>query len=273
MPIYAGAAGVSGFVRLELKVYDLDGALADPDDLQVTILAPDGTTSDQSANVEHPAVGVYHLDYEPALVGNYGVYWVTTGVNAGTLEEAFNVDDLTVSPPVSLTQVKDMLNIDADNVRDDDELRFFILAATDLVEGEVGPLTRRTVSETHNGGRASVILRQAPVVSVTTVTENGNAVNDFAVEIDTGILTKTSGWSASVWTAGFNNIEVDYIAGRTVVPAGLQQAVLETIRHLWQTQRGTIQRRGGDDYTPGQGYSLPNRVQDFLRRYAQPGIA
>jgi hypothetical protein len=273
MPIYAGAAGVSGFVRLELRVYDLDGALADPDDISVTVIAPDGTSTNQTGSIEHPLPGIYHLDYEPSQVGHYGVYWVTTGVNAGTLEEGFNVDDLTVSPPIALADVKRHLNMTATDYADDDELRFFILAATDLVEGEVGPLARRSVSETHNGGRASVILRQAPVIQVTDVMENGNPVSSYAVEIDTGILTKTSGYSASVWTEGFNNIEVDYIAGRTSIPAGLQQAILETVRHLWQTQRGTIQRRGGDDYTPGQGYSLPNRVQDFLRRYSTPGIA
>jgi len=69
MPIYAGAAGVTGFVRLELKVYDLEGALADPDDVAVTILLPDGTTSDESGNAVRESTGVYYLDYEPALVG------------------------------------------------------------------------------------------------------------------------------------------------------------------------------------------------------------
>lgn len=274
MPIYAGAAGVVGFVRLQLRVYDLDGILADPDDVSVTLTTPAGVATDLSGSVEHPSQGVYHLDYEPAEVGNYGVYWVTTGVNAGTLEEAFNVDDLTISPPLSLTQVKDHLNIGVDQLTDDDEIRHFILAATGLIEGITGPLTRRPATGTFNGGRSSVVLTQYPIVSVTSVTENGSPVTSYSWDADTGIVTKTSGYSEATFTQGHRNVVVTYVAGRSIVPADLQHAVLEAVRHLWETQRGKpTSLRSGDDYVPGAGYSLPNRVKEFLGRYEQAGIA
>jgi len=273
MPIYAGAAGVTGFVRLELKVYDLDGILADPDDVAVTVTLPDGTTSNQSGSVVTSGTGVYYLDYEPAQVGNYGVYWVTTGVNAGTLEEGFSVDDLTVFPPVSLTEVKAHLNIGADNIGSDDEIRAFINAATAAIEQRVGPMTRRTVTETHDGG-GKVLLRTYPVISLTTVTDNGITLTSGQYRERDGVVTKKSGTSATNFTTGLDGVSVTYQAGRTSVPADLRQAVLEQVRHMWETQRGQQRgRRGGDDYTPGAAFNLTIRVKELIAPYELPGIA
>jgi len=273
MPVYAGVAGVTGSVRLTLSIRDSNGTLASATAVTVTVILPDGTTTTPA--VTNDGTGLYHADYSPAAVGHYGVYWVATGSNAGTLEESFDVNDLTISPPLGLAQVKDHLNIPQTTITDDDELRGFILAATGLVEGVVGPLTRRPVSETYNGGRAALILKQAPVISVTTVTESGTTVaaSGYSISTDTGVLTRTSGYSASVWTQGFNNVTVSYVAGRTQIPADLTHAVLETVRHLWTTQRGSVKRSQTDDYQPGAGFSLPNRVRELLSRYEMPGIS
>jgi uncharacterized phiE125 gp8 family phage protein len=205
------------------------------------------------------------------------VYWVATGTNAGTLEESFNVDDLTISPPLPLSQVKSHLNIVESSVVDDDELRAYILAATGLIEGVVGPLSRRTVTaETHNGGRTTVLLKQAPIISITSCLENGSALaaTSYSVDNESGVLTRTSGYTAYTWGgdvdfANFNNISVTYVAGRSIIPADLAHAVLELVRHLWTTQRGSIRRSGTDDYVPGSGFSMPNRVREMLNRYQQ----
>jgi hypothetical protein len=275
MPIYAGAAGVTGFVRLELKVYDLAGALADPDDVSVTILLPDGTTSDESGNAVRESTGVYYLDYEPALVGNYGVYWVTTGVNAGTLEDAFNVEDLTIAAPVSLSEVKDHLNMAPTRLESDDELRAFINSATAAIEARVGPLTRRQVTETHNGGVSGILLNSPPALSVTSVTENGTTVSPSGYRLSPGggVLTRVNGYTKSVWTDGFANVTVTFTAGRTSIPADIRQAVLELVRHLWTTQRGQQGNRRQDEFIAGQGYTMPNRVLELIAPYELPGIA
>ena len=273
MPIYAGAAGVTGFVRLELKVYDQAGALADPDDVQVTITLPDGTTTDASSSVVTTGTGLYYLDYEPSQVGQYGVYWVTTGVNAGTLEETFSVEDLTVFPPVSLSEVKAHLNIAADRITDDDELRGFINAATSAIEQRVGPLTRRTVTETHDGGGV-VMLRTYPVITLTTVTDNGITLTAGQYRERDGIVTRKSGTSAVNFTTGLDGVSVTYEAGRTVIPADLRQAVLEQIRHMWETQRGQQRgRRDGDTFVAGQGYTFSNRVLQLIGPFELPSIA
>ena len=155
---------------------------------------------------------------------------------------------------------------------DDDELRAFILAATGLIEGVVGPLSRRPVSaEVHHGGRGIVMMKQAPVLEVTGCRENGVTLSsdNYSVDPESGVLTRTSGYLAYTWYNGFNNVSVDYIAGRSIIPADLAHAVLELVRHLWTTQRGSIRRSGTDDYVPGAGFSMPNRVREMLNRYQQ----
>ena len=270
MPVYAGASGVTGYIRLTLSIYNTAGTLQNATDVVANVTLPDGTTYVPS--VINDSAGLYHFDYTPAQVGHYGVYWVATGTNAGTLEESFNVDDLTISPPLPLSQVKSHLNIVESSVVDDDELRAYILAATGLIEGVVGPLSRRPVSaEVHHGGRRSVLLKQAPVLQVTGCRENGVTLDSgsYYVDPESGVLTRTSGFLAYTWYEGFNNISVDYVAGRSIIPADLAHAVLELVRHLWTTQRGSIRRSGTDDYVPGSGFSMPNRVREMLNRYQQ----
>jgi uncharacterized phiE125 gp8 family phage protein len=270
MPVYAGAAGVTGYIRLTLSIYNTSGTLQNATAVTATVILPDGST--YTPGVINDSAGQYHFDYTPAQVGHYGVYWVATGANAGTLEESFNVDDLTISPPLPLSQVKSHLNIAEASVVDDDELRAFILAAAGLIEGVVGPLSRRPVTgETHNGGRGTVLLKQAPVVEVTGCTENGVTLSagSYSLDGESGVLTRTSGFSAYTWSEGYNNVSVDYVAGRTSIPADLAHAVLELVRHLWTTQRGSVRRSGTDDYLPGSGFSMPNRVREMLNRYQQ----
>ena len=270
MPVYAGASGVTGYIRLTLSIYNTAGTLQNATAVVANVTLPDGTTYVPS--VINDSAGLYHFDYTPAQVGHYGVYWVATGSNAGTLEESFNVDDLTISPPLPLSQVKSHLNIVESSVVDDDELRAFILAATGLIEGVVGPLSRRPVTaEVHHGGRANVLLKQAPVLSVTGCRENGVTLSsdNYSIDPESGVLTRVSGYLAYTWYEGFNNISVDYVAGRSIIPADLAHAVLELVRHLWTTQRGSVRRSGTDDYVPGAGFSMPNRVREMLNRYQQ----
>ena len=63
---------------------------------------------------------------------------------------------------------------------------------------------------------------------------------------------------------------MSYTAGvdAGAVPDLAQHAVLETVRHLWETQRGTTATRAalvGDDYgRASTTYSLPSRVVELI---------
>ena len=263
-----GSCTIGEVLILNFYTFDSAGVAADATSVSCTITLPDDTTT--SPAVTKTATGVYQANYSPAVVGHFGVYWAATGTNATAKEDAFNVEDNSVSPPISLTDVKNHLNI---TVADDDaELLAMLNAATGLIEGVVGPLSRRpVVGETHSGGRGTVLLKQAPVLEVTGCSENGTSLTAGAYSIDgeSGVLTRTSGYLKYTWSEGYNNISVDYVAGRSIIPADLAHAVLELVRHLWTTQRGSIRRSGTDDYVPGSGFSMPNRVREMLNRYQQ----
>ena len=270
MPVYAGG-GVSGFVRLTLEVRNSGGTLANGGAVTCTIIEPDGTSV--AGSVVNDSTGSYYVDFSPDQVGAHGVQWVVTGANAGTLEESFSVDDITIAPPVSLSTLKAHLNLTG--TTNDDELRSMLNAATAAIEARVGPLTRRPVTEVHNGGVSGILLRQPPALSITSVTENGSTVagSGYTLSPGGGVVTRVNGYSRSVWTDGFNNVSITYTAGRTSIPADIRQAVLELVRHLWTTQRGQQGNRRQDEFIAGQGYSMPNRVLELIAPYELPGIA
>lgn len=272
----SAAPWVTGVERaLTASTYDADGALSNAIDVTVTVTLPDGTTSTPS--VTNTGTGMYEALFTPTLVGTHTVLWTIDGLDADSSfgPDSFHVEDSTLPGAVGLVEAKEHLNIPDTDHDADGELLGFILAATRALEQRVGPLTRRTVTDTYNGGSPAVVLT-APVVGVTSVSESGTAVDSsgYSVSPASGVLTRVSGYSRSTWTSGFDNIAVTYTVGRTAVPADLRQAVLELVRHLWDTQRGTMRgRRNGDDFVTGQGYTLPNRVLELIAPYELPGIA
>jgi hypothetical protein len=74
-----------------------------------------------------------------------------------------------------------------------------------------------------------------------------------------------------------NNISVTYVAGYANPPAAAKQGVLEVIRHLWQTQRGSMSVMGrniaGDETYTTPTYSLPRRAMELLDPVSLPGMA
>jgi uncharacterized phiE125 gp8 family phage protein len=273
VPIISGSGGATlgSVVRLYFYTYDTASAPANATAVTCVITRPDGTTT--SGSVTNTATGVYEVQYTPTQVGHHGVYWQATGLNASAAEDTFSVDDHTVAPAVSLSEVRAHLNMVGDDLARDGELTAFINAAQSAIEARVGPLTRRPVTEVHNGGVSGIVLRQSPVIAVDTVTENGTSVTGFTLSPGGGVLTRTSGYSRATWADGYGNVSVTYTAGRTSIPADLRQAVLELIRHLWKTQRGQQGRAREEEFIAGQGYSMPNRVLELIAPYEIPGIA
>jgi hypothetical protein len=106
-------------------------------------------------------------------------------------------------------------------------------------------------------------MQVSPLASVTGVSVDGTALSadEYDVDLQHGIVR------TAVETAGGTaNVSVAYTAGGTV-PALAKHATLETVRHLWQTQRGSMGQRNplnGDDYTAGMSFSLPRRVMELL---------
>lgn len=264
-------------VTVSVNVKDAAGAAANAGAMVLTIIAPDGTTSTPSPT--NSPTGTYTAAYTPTLVGRHLVRWVATGANAGAYTDVFDVLDPALMPIVSLTDLKSHLNITTTG--DDEELRRTLAVATEMAERHCNrALRRKTVSESYNGGNSVLLLRQSPVLSITTVVENGTTLSasDYTVDPSSALLyrgTSTAGWS---WIDGRQVVTVTYVAGYTDPPQAAQQAVLELARHLWQTQRGQVALPtlgGVDDYPTqnGAAWSLPNRVRELLAPLVMPGIA
>lgn len=260
-------------VALSVNVKNSAGALADATAVVCTVTLPDGTTA--TPTVTHASTGVYSAGYSPTLAGRHLVNWVATGANASAYTDVFNVNDPTYAPILSLDDAKRHLNITAST--SDEELRAFIDVVTQAGEAYTGRVFgRRTITETFSGGLAEVALRYCPVLSITSVVENGTTLAATGYRLsspDGGVLTRISGYYTTPFTAGAYNVTVTYVAGYQSQPATDRLGALEMLRHLWASQRGTIRFNAAEDqWAPATTYSIPRRVAELWETNLMPGM-
>lgn len=272
-------------VALGVTITDAAGVPANATAVVATVTNPDGTTS--TPPVTNTTAGLYDISYTPTIPGRYTIRWVATGANASAYADDFTVRDFADIGIVSLDEVKSHLNIPATNTTNDEEIRRFMDAATDLAENYVGcVLGRRVFTNEKYSGNTDIIRLQNPrAISITSVYENGVLLDPAAYVLDpTGQrLTRVTTGSLSgpnyfgIWAPGAQNIVINYVAGFTNPPAAAKQGVLEVIRHLWQTQRGPSavvgRNQSGDDFVQGATYSLPRRAIELLDPVSLPGLA
>lgn len=267
--------GVGAAVRLTTEVRDSARVLVTPAAIQVTIQLPDGTTAGPFAppDVVIDGIGLYHYDYVTTVAGRHIARWATTTPTSND-EEPFEVAPLWSEAGIlSLSEAKQQLNIDDDDHDDDEEIQGFIRSVTAVCERYVGALGRAIYEEKHQGGYL-LALNRAPVLSVTSVVAVGTggvdqAVADLDVDLPTGIVQRLDGGRMC------GPFRVTYTAGRTSIPPNVRQAALIILQHLWETQRGGMPARFGnqdDTYDPRITYSIPRRAQELLGDQP-PGIA
>lgn len=203
---------------------------------------------------------------------------------------------------VTLAEAKAHLGMPTSDTTYDTELQGFVDMTQPLIENICGPIVSRSVTEWHDGGtgnRFQVVLRQRPVISITSVTEyvgnvgqvltqaaNPAAAVDlgYTFEIETGTITRRVGaGTVYPFAWGEQNIAVVYTAGFATTPPNVRLAALELIRHLWQStqQGGNPKVNGGAAFDGsgtrgpvGMGYAVPNFVVELLQPHERiPGIA
>jgi hypothetical protein len=240
-----------------------------------TITLPDATTATPA--VVNDSTGLYHADYVTTQAGRHSVAWVTTVPGTATTD-VFNVR--TYLPMIGLAEAKAHLNGVSPTGSDDDELRNFIAAATEVVESKVGPCARRTVTQRITEGRAQLVLNTRPVISVASVTSvwPGGPVwltSQLIVDTWAGIVQQ-----AFPWPFWWGPWDVAYTAGRAIIPEKYLHAAKEQLRHLWETQRGStpllapLGAGGAEEFVSSSGwaFSIPNRVVELLSDEATPAI-
>lgn len=263
-------------VPLSINVKDLNGNLADAGAVTLTITLPNGTSI--TSTPLNPATGVYQYDYQPTMAGRHVARWVATGANASSFVDTFDVRLANPDYLVSLADVKRYLNILT--TTNDEELRGFIEAATGIIEDVTGPVVVRSVAETHTRPGRVLVLRSAPVVSLTSITSvltNSGLSYDVTaldVDTDTGIVRRIDGLPLVWRRPGFapTPVRIVYTAGRPVVPAAITMAAQVIIDHLWETQRGHTQGvrpvpGGGRSQKKGPPLDIPFRARELLRPY------
>lgn len=174
---------------------------------------------------------------------------------------------------VTLADVKAHLNITSNT--SDGELQSMLDAALDACERySRRPLVARTETDEFvfpTGNGRFLTLTRAGVANVTEVLEAGEPVDSsrYVVMKSAGVLSRTDG----LWRFP---VSVTYTTtGAYGELPSVRLAVLELVRHLWRTQRGSMpmlprESEVSAGWDPAQAYSLPNRVTQLLAQVRVP---
>jgi hypothetical protein len=234
MPIDLGK-----IIPFSFKVTNTAGALVDPAGSTLTVTDPDGIPTVRAT--VSGGVGILNRDEPAVKAGLWRARIATTGPVSET-EQTYYVEDTSSPPVVSVAETKALMKITAST--DDELMRWHIDVATDIAEGFLGiALRRRTVTaDLYNGGKTAIRLRSGPVLSVTTVKENGTTLvaADYTLDQNNGLLYRGGTTSSSTWSTGQQNLEVTYVVGPTanIIPARIRHGIMVVTRSLWASQRG-----------------------------------
>jgi hypothetical protein len=260
-------------------VRDSAGALANATTATLTITLPDGTTATPTVTNPPSVTGTYVAAYTPTLPGLYGVRIVFGGTNAQAPPlDSFYVDQ--VLPPLcSLAEAREQCR--AYSTGDDVLLQRYVRVASGHCERRTQVWRRQALATTKDGGSTLVRLRY-PIISVTTVTEGGTAVDSatgYTAVLEDGLLYRGPSTSCGLrWAAGRQNVAVTYVAGAAdgLIPDEIRQGVLMLVEHLWNTQRGGsgLPRKNSDsDWSLPAGFTLPNAVRERWEPWIREQVA
>lgn len=142
--------------------------------------------------------------------------------------------------------------VGAADERHDDELAVMNAAVSIRLDALCGPIVNRTVTEYHDGGYGAVLLNQAPVASITSVTEYDagtptvltaeTATSAGTYLLDGEQIIRRETFHDTCFTPGRRNVKVVYVAGRAADTAAVstlfKQAAAVTLQHLWSGFKG-----------------------------------
>jgi hypothetical protein len=236
----SGPTDLGQTYRYRQTITDAAGTPADAGTVVVTITKPDGSTA--TPTVGHAGVGLYDIAYLTTMAGTHNLSGSATGGVLGTEVDVWE-DVFTVETPLRM-----FISVDEASAHlraagvitssaDREQLRWLCMVASDAVERDLSrTISRRTVTETYDGGRWSLLLRSTPIISITTVTENGVslAVGDWTVNSSTGQLYRGGTLSTQWWAWGRQNIAVTYVAGYTDPPRIVRKVALNGVQRSWQ---------------------------------------
>jgi hypothetical protein len=153
-------------------------------------------------------------------------------------------------------------------------------AAQKVVERELGHIVKKTIrAERHSGGGCEIWTRELPILYVVNIEEGWGyydwelddqqvntitALSMWAYSLDIpeeGLITRRSAGNVLVpFVRGRNNIRVDYVVGRTEMPANAVLAFCELVAHWYRTSQLRSSNQASTAFNASQVID-----QDFTR--------
>lgn len=190
---------------------------------------------------------------------------------------------------LTLAEAKAAVRIASTDSRYDTDLAGVITAVSRMLDRRYGPVVQRTITdEVHDGYRDRIVLRQAPITSVTSITEYSGTTGS-ALTVTTPGVQPANGYQLARWhtstaaysgrilrTAGgyqrtFNGpVVVTYVAGRysatATVDALWKDAAKVMVKNRWRADQVSTGNYDEFDAPAANfpGFALPNYVKDEL---------
>ena len=256
--------------NLTVTVRTAAGVAADAGAVACTVGLPDGTSV--SPAVSKTATGTYQAAYTPTVAGRHTVRWVATGANASSYADVFDAFPANPRFLISLDDLREALNLAATNTTHDAELRLYLAAATCVIETLDRPYLQETRTHTFDGGSASLVLPEAPIASVVSVS---NTPQSGVPETVPAQLWRANTYSGIVTSTGrfppgLHNVTVTYTVGEAQIPANVILAARELCRHWWQRSQQSPRPAFGGGVGEGDtayvaNYAVPYFVVGLLQ--------
>jgi hypothetical protein len=272
-------------VRVSTTVRDVTGALTDAGTLTLTVklAAADGTlaTTGTYAAPVHDSAGTYHQDIpvtDLAATGHYQYAWTATGTGAGVSFGDFDVFDPFETAVLPLQDAKDQLNIPQATTAYDAEIASYVATIeSNLERATGGPVVNRTITAERAemmDNQTVIVVRQRPLVSVTSITSASGSTIDISggldLDVNAGTIRRKLGLPFyGPFFSWLPQVNVTYVAGWGVsVPAAFNSFGRIVLAHLWNSQHGPSVRpsMGGSELVtpPGFGFAIPNMAAELL---------
>jgi len=271
-------------IRLSFTVRDVTGTLVNPGaaTLVVKVAAADGTwtTTGTYSSLQNDGTGLLHQDIpvtDLVAAGHYQYALTSTGTGAGVSFGEFDVFDPFETSVLPLQDAKDQLNIPQSNTASDAEIQSWIATIESALERYTGgPVVNRSITERAEmlSGQTVILVRQRPLVSVTSIASASGSAIDISggldIDVNAGTVRRKLGlpFFGPFYTF-LPQVTITYVAGwGTAVPAAFGSAARIILAHLWESQRGPASLPGlggGDTVTmPGFGFAIPNMAAELL---------
>jgi hypothetical protein len=253
--------------------------------------AANGGVSFTPAPQDTATAGLFMASWVVTFANGRQMTFPTVGYLSVSIEE--NITSVGGAQLVGLPDLKDYLNIRADDRSHDAKLVRFIEAVRPAIENIAGPIIPRTFDEWHDGGQYFIRLRHRPstaigarpVLTLTSCDEyRGPARYPLTIITDpsqgsiyscmldqaTGqVVRRSSGGGVIAFPPMPQSVHVVYQAGQSSIPPNVYEATLELIRVNYQTTqpvgRGRLTVSDDQDQSgPALGFFVPRRVRELL---------